>query len=67
MSETTKWPVKCRRCRECRYFNPKPFPAYGGKLATCDNPKANPIGHGVIGWYTVAPRECFEEAEHETE
>lgn len=53
----------CTKCRECRFYDPSPFPGYAGKLAKCTNPNKNFVGAGVIGYYTLASSECFKRKE----
>lgn len=47
---------KCKKCIECKYYDPSPFPEYNGKLALCRGSSYQ----YKIGCFTLADRECFE-------
>lgn len=55
------------KCRNCRFYDPTPYPEYNGKLAQCTNPNKDFIGAGKIGYYTLASSVCYERREQEDE
>lgn len=53
-----------RPCRECRYYDPAPFPEQKGKKAICRNEHS---GAWLVGWKSIGPLTCWAPIVHKSE